>query len=243
MLVNINTNSNGDAFYLFYPNLQYPYLFGTIPSGSVTAYTNGPSVPFYSDYVANCKSWRPVTMGVKFVPTVAALSSQGAMILTEVEDTPAVGVFVNSVNTSTVNLVRSIAGEPAFWVSRPTDLEYTDFKPIDNGDHVLQRTNLILAITGGNANTTVGVAELVMNIELIPKPNTIGGLFPTAPALSNPTAVNLSANVLRDMPPLHSGSQDTLGDKIKDEIASVAGAAMSAGGNALRSLVLARMGV
>lgn len=242
-IINITTNADGNAFYTFLPNLV---LIGTVATidggGTITAFTGLGAVPNYVAYDENCKRYRTVSFGTRFVPTVAALENSGALIATELDFPPSTGTNYNSVNLSPVNIVRSIPGDPLFFVSRPTDIEYTDFKTIDSGEPAGQRTCVSIAITGAQPSTTIGIVEFVMNVELVPTANTVGGLFPTTAAPAVPLIQNVASNVQRDMPVLHSGTQESLTNMVMDEVKAVSSTVIAAGGNALRNSVLAALG-
>lgn len=241
-IFDITTDTDGRAFYMFLGNLVITGTKGTIdPAGdTILSFTGLGAVPMYAEYLANAKRYRVVSFGCRFVPTIAALENSGAVIATEVDFSPATGTQYNSVNLSPVNIVRSLPGDPLFWISRPTDMEYTAFETID-ASVGNQRTALALAITGGQSNSTVGIVEYVMNIELVPTSNSIGGLFPTSASPAVPAIMNTASNVMRDMKPLHSGTQESLTQSIMEEVKTVGSTLVKTGGNYLRNSIMAAL--
>lgn len=235
----ITTNANGDAMVFFRGQLLSFGSVATVVGGIVTAWVATGSVPNYADYLANCSRYRIVSFGVRCVPTVASSVASGLLVCTEVDTAPPITTTgVSSLNIAPVNIVRSVPGDPLFWVSRPTDLEYTDFKPINDGSSDLQRTMCTISVVGSTPSAVVALCEIVMNIELVPLSGTIGALFPTAPNRAVPQIMDVSSDVLRNINPIHSGSESSFAATLENEVKSLANTALKSGGSYLRSAVM-----
>lgn len=219
MLVPIGTTAAGSACFSFIPALSIVGSYAnSISDGTVVTMTGLSSVPFYDDYVATCQRYRVVSFGCKFVPSESFMVQKGVVIATEVDSSPAFGYNIASVNTSPVNLVRSVTGPPLLWVSRVTDIEYTDFVDISSGNPANARTLLTLAFTGCTPSATIGYVEVIINVELTAKAGTIGALFPTSAAKSNPRLVNAAANLSSTVEPFHSGSDTSYSELISTKL-------------------------
>lgn len=242
LLQPIVTNADGNAMYSFSAALS---AYGTVATlnagGDVTAITQLGAVPIYTALSLYCKSYRVVSFGCKFVPTSSYMNAKGSIIATEADSSIVAGMNNRDMTMSPVVFARSVVGEPLIFVSRVTDLEYTDYKLMSDADTVFQRTRLFLSITGGETSTTIGQVEVVMNIECLPQPASPGAYFATSSIPSNPAILNAAADLSIRTPSLYSGTEQSFTQVVEDELKSVMGTAVRSGGSYLRSAVMSAL--
>jgi hypothetical protein len=178
-----------------------------------------------------------VSWGIKVIPTVAMTNSQGMIIATEVDNVPATGGLIASLNTSTVNIVRPLTGDELVWVSRITDDQAYDFQDIGFLNNQKYRTSLAVALFGCAASTSVAAVEYILNVEFIATPNTVGSLFPTSAAAAEPMIVDTAANVQQKMAPFFNGPIQSFNKEVEKNVDMLTGHVVNMGGNYLRDKV------
>lgn len=242
LLQPIGTNAEGNALYIFTGNLVGIGAFATMNSfGDVTASTGLGPVPIYTPLTLYCKGYRVVSFGCKFVPTSSYMNAKGSIIATETDSGIVNGMNNKDMTMAPVSFARSVVGEPLLFTSRVTDLEYTDFKPIDSTDPSSQRTRFMLSIVGGEVSTIIGQVEFIMNVELTPLPATPGAYFASNSLPANPAILNAASDLAIRTPVFHSGSEQSFTEVVENELKSIVGTAARAGGSYLRSSIMAAL--
>lgn len=241
LIYDVQSDAAGSACFLIRGTSVDPLYQGVISGGLLSGYMTAEPCPQYAALTGQAATYRTVSCGARFLPTANLMTVQGFMIASELNTAPAVGASINSTSLSNVVMTRAIAGEPLMWISRPTDLEYTDFKGWNDTSVGGQRTQLFLSFNGFETNAPIGLIEVVLNFEIIANNNTVASYFPTTAAPANPVVMETASNVMRKVDPFFVGPMQDFDKMITDEVRQFGGTLIRTGGKALSNYVMSSL--
>lgn len=237
----VTTDADGNAMHFYQGAFSSMGAIATLASGVVTVWNEMGSSSQYTNVSDAVIAYRTVSFGVRFFQTLSLMDCKGTMTASEVDYKPPVGANVTNPSLSTVSTSRSILGDQLLWVSKPTDIEYTDFKLIADPAAGAQRTALVLQFFGAVPSATIGVAEIVLNLEMTPRSGTVASYYTTTASPSIPVVMDTASNVMRDMPSFFSGETEAFTKLVVDEVKTVGSTALRVGGSAVRAAVTAAL--
>jgi hypothetical protein len=247
ILVNVQSNSSGDAAVYFDPayamNSVNPGAYHqalTVTAGAVTA-ANPTTVgdATLASLLASSVTTgaRVVSAGATWWDTVAATGAGGSVIATEVPNykayTNTPGTFSSTQATLSANVMVMDRRKHGSWISRPSNPAAYNFLNSQDSDDLYQevRTALILCVTGPPSLTVIKL-ELVVNFEFTVTLESIYGRIakPNPSNASNLLAARVAGKVESAMQPFFEGGKTLVGRAIATVATRAARAALTAAG-------------
>jgi hypothetical protein len=203
---NVSTNAAGDAAVMFVPawfeSLHYQPTIDAAPQ--VTSWGTPVSLPYYS--AANFSHFRIISMGMRFVSSVAPTNAQGFVtgMVSDSEETINLEQFHLYKDAAQVRLYQGALT----WIARPKGPESHAFTTVGSVASAWEYG--YIAVTSGPASTAIGRVEFVMNIEALPvvKGGAVPAILAQEAKPSVPQVLSLANNAQAQMPPFHDETKD-----------------------------------
>jgi hypothetical protein len=204
---------------------------GDVIDGSPSFYNN--NVTSYSDLLTSGDRYRVVSWGIRLISLENALDAKGQMLIRELDHNAVAGtkVLTYTDNYKTLPITHNMdytiipnhIGE-AYQSFIPMDTAYTALTAndaLEPGYKSIHITFTGMTPGTGDISTTprVVTAEVVMNLEIIPKIASIGMRFATAPAPHSHGVLAAVHNTRAALPIVHKTS--SLWGKIKNVASNV----------------------
>lgn len=200
--------------YLGYNSLSVtPNAAGVINAASFNPWTGASSAS------ANFSSARIVTMGCTFYPTVSMSSAQGYIIFNEIPKfVTGTNYTDGSTNSPNSRIIAVTPGRPISWIARPEGVESRRFYTFDSASIDQEGfSSLHWEVIGGPGSVTVGIMEVIVNLEVIPKnDNTVVSKLATPSAQHNPKVLTAQNAVMNQVSGFVEGAKETVSSVIAD---------------------------
>jgi hypothetical protein len=228
-------------------NVNTVQLGATITATQVTSWTaaGAPVDPSAAEMLLAAQTYRFVSWGVRCYPLLAPTNQSGSIKFMSVSDGAAAAPFLYNGGAFEVVSMYAVANSDVHWVSKPIGNEWKNYTTL--GSEGASFETLVIVIEGLPAATAGAFeVEIICNLELQPKPNSIVASLATA-ALGSSTTVLKAAAQLQSHGNVgtHNGSTASFSSKIfklsRDALAFTARTAIPFLGNMAGDYIQSRV--
>lgn len=225
----LSTTANGVATLRFHPLLNECISVYNGTAISVTGQFPGAGVSWsatqvegYTSIADSCDEFRVVSMGIRLTTVEAALNCKGTVYITEVPGTwQGVGnEYINTSGPRNYNCALT-KGMDLTIIPDSNGFQQHEYIPVTStatsDNYGFQ--SIRLAVVGATVSTAVINVEVVINIEAIPKINSLGSYLATPAAPDSSHVREAIANTRAQLH--HTNPTPTLGSRIKSAIGSL----------------------
>lgn len=215
----ITTGVSGQANGMILANNYLGYMSPNVSPATTGAITAASFNPWsgIATAAANFQAARIVSMGAIFHPTLDFSTSRGYVITGEVPRA-VTGASYTDGSTDFVNskIHELVPGRPLSWISRPQGPQSRIFHFFDAASMDDEGfSSLHWEIIGGPGSATVGLMEVVINLEVIPKNNNaVLSKLATPAAPHTPKVLDAQNKVMDKISSFIEGGAEAVGLKI-----------------------------